>query len=1205
LIPMVTWLRFNLLLFMKFQVLRHGRAGQRERFCRRLTALFSLLSTVVMLPYGPAAKAADSAWLSGAFGTQDWSNGINWVSGAAPGAITGTTSPDLATFGSNTGSTLVTIDAGRNVRSLLFNGTNAAGLYTIGSAGVNLGEALRLSSGGSVTVAPNTLTATTFHAPLILEAASPTTNGTYTFTNNATNIANDPNPYKLNLLGDISGGTTTGTITLNFTGTAGNRSSDPSANVVSGLISNGGAAGGLSVTVTGSDGGNRGAWTFTNNNNSYTGSTTIEAGTLIFSTLTNAGVNSALGAGDTIRLNTGAQVKYTGAATSTNRTILGNGGTLYASGSGSITLNGTITLNGGITFRGGQNFIIDSVITGSGGLARTDPGTVFLNQTNSFTGDLGISDGAFRFATITDKLINSPIGAGSIISFGQNSSTVGRIEFTGLTGGSSNRDFVLSNGNGASAGNGRIDNTIAGQTLTLSGTVRASSGTAAHFSSLNLTGVGDGIMSGIIGGTNASATTANNMTLTKNGSGTWALSNANIYYGPTNISAGTLLAINATGSATGTGNVTTSATGALGGTGIVTSGNGGSITIASGTRLMIGTTHGLAAGSAGPALTTAAAGTLRLGTNANVALTLAGILQFDLFSNSDGITAGSADKLVLQTTAPEVALGGVVTVSDVTGIHAPWRAGIWQLFDWAGIGAATQTGAFTYNFASTSLASGYGWNTDDLLTTGTISVAKIAANHTWIGATSASWADGTNWEAGTVPSIGTDVFFAASPTNPAFLSHNIDGDKTVRNMFFSGEADHTINTGSGGVLYSDGGYLEVLGGSQRFGAQLRPRNGSIGTFQIINEGTLRFDQTIMYHRQGGSGNLDIVFSGSGETFVNHFQRRTSDYEVNLRFNGPGTVTFTGSSSTPAGTGAGTITGTTAITGGKIRLNNELNLGSNPAVFNPAQLTLDGGTLAAYASFVMDDTNRGVTLGASGGTIEVEGTHLLTVANTVTGAGGLTKTGPGTLLLTADNTYTGTTSVNAGTLLVNGDHSSATGGVTVNSGATLGGTGIIGSDTTIKSGATLTGGTATTVASFTSGAYLSFTENLTAEAGSTWLVNLVQDLDGSADFIDVGGTLDINGANLNIAFTGDYTYGNEYRIARYGSLSSQFAGLGNDAFFDVGGRQYQINYGTGGAGGYITLTAVPEPGTFAVLAALCAGFRLARRRARGRQAAADE
>jgi len=1186
---------------MNAEVARQGIAPKHRLPPRSLSILLTVLASLLCcLP----VKAADGVWLSGQFGTLDWSNGVNWVSGTVPGAITGTTNADLATFGINTGTTLITVDAGRNVRSLLFNGTDPLGLYTIGSAGANLGESLRLSSGGSITVAAGTLTTTTVHAPLILEGASPTTNGTYTITNNATNVGNDPNPYKLNLLGDISSGTTSGAITLNFTGTAGSRSNDASANLVSGLISNGNAAGGLAVTVTGSDGGNRGAWTFTNNNNSYTGSTTISAGTLIFSTLTDAGVNSALGAGNTIQLNGGAHAKYIGATTSTNRTILGNGGTLYASGSGNVTLNGPFTLNGGITFRGTRNFIIDTIITGSGGIGRTDPGTVVLNQTNTFNGNINISDGAFRFATITNKLVNSPIGAGSTITFGQNSSTVGRIEFTGLTGGSSNRDFLLSNGVAVSSGNGLIDNTVAGQTLALSGTVRASNGTATFVSSLNLTGVGDGVMSGVIGGTNSSPSTANNMTLTKSGSGTWALSNANIYYGPTNISAGTLLATNATGSATGTGNVTTSGSGALGGTGFVTSGVGGSITIAGGTRLMVGTTHAVAAGLAGPANTTAAVSQFRLGTNANVALTLAGTLQFDLFGSSDGITNGSADRLFLNTTAATVTLGGIVSVADMAATHAPWRAGKWQLIDWAGTGAATKTGTFTFTLPTASLASGYSFITTDFLTNGEISIAKTAANHTWTGATSASWSDGTNWEAGTVPSINTDVFFAAAPANPAFLSHNIDGDKTVRNIFFSGEANHTINTGSVGVLYADGAYLEVLGGSQVFAsAQLRVRNGTIGSYQIINEGTLRFDQAIMYHRQSGSGDLAIVFSGSGATSVNHFQRRSSAYDVSIVHNGPGTLTLTGFSTTAAlANGAGFITGTTTVNGGTLRLNDERNLGGDPNILNPAQLTLNGGTLAAYATFAIDDVNRGLTLGAAGGTIETESTSVLTVGSTITGPGSLTKTGPGTLILTAQNNYAGATNVNGGTLLINGDQSSADGDVSVETTATLGGTGIVGGDTTIKDGGRVTSGTATTVADLASGDYLNFSGSLTAQSGSTWLVNLVQNVNGSADFIDVGGALAINGATLSIVTSGNYTYLNEYRIAQYGSLSTTFVGLANDAFFDVGGRQYQINYGTGNADGYITLTAVPEPGTFAFLAALLAGICFARRRTAKRRAA---
>lgn len=1172
-----------------------GIDGRRVRF---VTSALVVLLAFTSKPAIPA----DSAWLSGQTGTRDWSDPLNWASGIVPGAITGSTNPDTATFGSNTGATLITVDAGRVLRSLLFNGTDPLGLYTIGSAGANGGEALRLASGGNITVAPGTLTTTTIHAPLILEPASPTTNGTYTITNNSTNVANnstDTNLYKLNVLGDISGGTTTGTITLNFTGTAGNRSSDASANVVSGLLSDGGAAGGLFVTVTGADTGNRGAWSFTNNNNSYTGSTIISGGTLLFTSIADSGVNSAIGAGSVLQMNSGAQVKYVGGTASSNRTILSNGGTLYAAGSGNLTLNGTFTLNGGVTFRGGRNIIIDSVVTGTGNMTRTDGGTVFLNQINTFTGNLSISDGAFRFATIADKSLDSPIGNGTTISLGQNSATVGRIEFTGASGGSSNRDFVLSNGAGASAGNGRIDNTVAGQTLTLSGTVRSSSGTASHVSSLNLTGIGDGIMSGVIGGTTGSPSTPNNMTLTKNGSGTWLLSNANLYYGPTNISAGTLLVTNTTGSATGTGNITTSGTGALGGTGIVTATGGGAITIASGTRLQVGTTHALAAGTAGPAGTLAAPGQLRIGTNANVAITLGGTLQWDLFSGSDGVTPGSADRLFVSTSASSVTLGGIVALSDQTGPHVPWRAGTWQLIDWTGIGAATTTGDFTYQMPTTSLASGYSFVTTDFLTTGSVTIEKTAANHTWTGATNASWAEATNWEAGTLPTGSTDVFFAAGSN----LSHNIDGDKTVRNLFFSGEADHTIGNGTGGVLYSNGGYLEVLGGSQRLAsAQLRVASGSVGTYRIINEGTLRFDQTIMYHRTSGSGNLILEFSGTGETTLNHVQRRTDGYNVDLVFAGPGTTTFTGFSSIPASAATGTITGTTTITGGKVRMNNELNLGSEPAAFNPAHLTINGGTMAAYASFNIDDANRGLTFGNAGGTIEVEGAFNLGIQSPITGPGNFTKTGTGNLVLGGDNTYTGSTQVNSGALYLDGDQGGATGAVTVASGATLGGAGTVGGDATILSGGTVTGGTAGGIGDLT------FSQDLTLDSGSTWLVDLMHD-STTADQIIVSGNLHIGGA-LSIADTGSFTNGSIYTIATYGSLSGN--GFSNDSAYDgilltgridgVGGSYWTVNYNDNGA---ITLTAVPEPGTLlSLLITLLTGGWFARRRAAHR-AARDE
>src|SRR5690606_568049 len=67
----------------------------------------------------------------------------------------------------------------------------------------------------------------------------------------------------------------------------------------------------------------------------------------------------------------------------------------------------------------------------------------------------------------------------------------------------------------------------------------------------------------------------------------------------------------------------------------------------------------------------------------------------------------------------------------------------------------------------------------------------------------------------------------------------------------------------------------------------------------------------------------------------------------------------------------------------------------------------------------DDANRGITLGALGGTFQVDGNATLGIDNPITGAGALNKTGTGTLEITANATYTGPTVINGGTLAVKG------------------------------------------------------------------------------------------------------------------------------------------------------------------------------------------
>jgi len=75
----------------------------------------------------------------------------------------------------------------------------------------------------------------------------------------------------------------------------------------------------------------------------------------------------------------------------------------------------------------------------------------------------------------------------------------------------------------------------------------------------------------------------------------------------------------------------------------------------------------------------------------------------------------------------------------------------------------------------------------------------------------------------------------------------------------------------------------------------------------------------------------------------------------------------------------------------------------------------------------------------------------------TGASGLNKTGVGRLVLNATNTYNGATTVSSGTLLVNGSLNSSSNGVVVSSGATLGGTGTIQRAVSVQTGGILRGG----------------------------------------------------------------------------------------------------------------------------------------------------
>jgi fibronectin-binding autotransporter adhesin len=232
-----------------------------------------------------------------------------------------------------------------------------------------------------------------------------------------------------------------------------------------------------------------------------------------------------------------------------------------------------------------------------------------------------------------------------------------------------------------------------------------------------------------------------------------------------------------------------------------------------------------------------------------------------------------------------------------------------------------------------------------------------------------------------------------------------------------------------------------------------------------------------------------------------------------------------------------------------------------------------------------------------------------LANAAGATGSLTKQGNGTLTLAADNSYTGATTVSAGSLIINGNQSAATGVLNVASGATLGGSGTIGGATTI-SGIHSPGNSA---------GVQTFASNLTYNGTPTvqWELTANTTTLGSPavfDQIVVGGNLDFavpTTLTLNFALPGsavdwsnglwanDITGTSGWLVYDVAGTLSNFTNLtiavenwadGQGAFFDAvrAGSSFSL-YNDGVSSDVYLNYAVPEPSTYALLALAAAGL----------------
>ncbi|HEV2502817.1 MAG TPA: autotransporter outer membrane beta-barrel domain-containing protein [Mesorhizobium sp.] len=308
-------------------------------------------------------------------------------------------------------------------------------------------------------------------------------------------------------------------------------------------------------------------------------------------------------------------------------------------------------------------------------------------------------------------------------------------------------------------------------------------------------------------------------------------------------------------------------------------------------------------------------------------------------------------------------------------------------------------------------------------------------------------------------------------------------------------------TGTGALTKAGSGTL-VLNGANSYaggtvinGGVVRVSNdGNLGAAAggvTFNGGTLQLDSSFDIN----AGRALTVNAAGGTIDTQGFQSTVSQAIA-----GAGALT-------KAGTGTLTLTGANSYGGGTTIAGGTLQLGN-------------GGTSGSITGNV---TNNG--------TLAFNRSDAVTFGGLISGTGAVQQIGSGITTLTAANSYTGPTTVGAGTLIVNGNQSAATGDTSVNAGATIGGTGTIGGSMTVANGGTLApGNVGTTPGTLTvNGAVvLNSTTNLNYNFGQANVAG-----GPFNDLTNVAGSIVLDGKlNVNLTPGGSFDPG-VYRIINYG------------------------------------------------------------------------
>jgi fibronectin-binding autotransporter adhesin len=209
--------------------------------------------------------------------------------------------------------------------------------------------------------------------------------------------------------------------------------------------------------------------------NTYTGTTAVNAGTLLIGAAAPSGANGALGnAASTVTVgdtsgSADAAIYTSGAFTVARKLSVQAGSSGIKSIGGfsadASTFSGTIGLNDNVTLyaASGGNATLSGIISGAFNITQSGTGTVTLSGNNTYTGTTTITQGTIAASVIVDTGTQSKIGhASSVVVLGDATHT-GTLSYTGNTA-TYIRGFTVN------AGGGEVDVTGAAKVLTI-GTV--------------------------------------------------------------------------------------------------------------------------------------------------------------------------------------------------------------------------------------------------------------------------------------------------------------------------------------------------------------------------------------------------------------------------------------------------------------------------------------------------------------------------------------------------------------------------------------------------------------------------------------------------------------------------------------------------------------------------------------------------------------